>query len=401
MEKKRFLIASIAGTLGMALTTSAFAANASKPLDKRFYIAPMVSYGFFGHDTISKGSQFKGKLARDNSLGGTLAVGKPVNKWLNLELYGFYFNPSQTFKVRNANVNSHNGNYKTGQGSIWGVGADAMLFPARNVFPVYGLLGASFGQHGVNAPERFSGNSIQTDSSNKDFTRYLDAGVGYVYPITKSGIKVRAEYRYRYTEVNTSGSFDGQHIGDASFGDNIVSLGLEIPLGAQPQTQTVSTQSAPAPQPKDSDGDGVINANDACPNTPAGAKVNSNGCQIHKSKPAPIQLKGVTFNFNKATLTPQAHRRLNSVVSALKSSPNVDFRLDGYTDSIGPQSYNLKLSQRRVKSVKHYLLNHQISSSRITGTKGHGEKNPVATNKTKAGRAKNRRVEITVTHSSN
>ncbi|NNC23025.1 OmpA family protein [Salinisphaera sp. USBA-960] len=396
MNTKRVMAASVAGTISLALSGGAFAANADKPMDKRVYIAPMVSYGFFDDDTITHNPD--GKLERDNVPGGTLALGKPINKWLNLELYGFYFNPSQTAKVRNSGT-ALDGNHKTGKGSIWGVGVDAMLFPARNTFPIYGLLGASFGQHGVNTPEGSSNGNLETQSSNREFTRYLDAGIGYVYPITDYGIKVRAEWRYRYTDVNSSSNTMGQHLSDAKFGDNILSLGLQIPLGAAPQA--TSTEPAPEPQPKDSDNDGVLNKNDQCPDTAPGAEVNAKGCQIKQTKPEPVELKGVTFRFDNSSLTDQANRRLQNVVSALQQSPEVDFRLDGYTDSVGPQSYNLGLSQRRTDSVKSYLLNHQISGSRITGAKGHGEKNPVTTNKTKAGRAKNRRVEITVTDGPN
>jgi OOP family OmpA-OmpF porin len=145
----------------------------------------------------------------------------------------------------------------------------------------------------------------------------------------------------------------------------------------------------------DSDGDGVIDANDQCPGTPRGTEVDARGCPIEKQ--APIVLKGVTFEFDSSKLTMQAENRLDNVVDALQASSEVKFRVDGYTDSIGTEQYNQGLSQRRVDSVRQYLIEHGISSSRITGTQGHGESNPVATNETAAGRAQNRRVELNVT----
>lgn len=145
----------------------------------------------------------------------------------------------------------------------------------------------------------------------------------------------------------------------------------------------------------DEDGDGVPDSRDQCPGTPIGTEVDARGCPLEKE--APIVLRGVTFEFDKATLTPQATSRLDNVVDALQASDSVAFRIDGYTDSIGSERYNQDLSQRRVNSVREYLINHGISSRRITGTEGHGESNPVASNDTKAGRAQNRRVELNVT----
>lgn len=388
MQTGKILASVVAGTVGMAVTTGAVAAESQQSLDDRFYIAPMISYGFFGSDTI-QGPSHQVEFERDDAVGGTLAFGKPINKWLNLELYGFYFNPDQKIDVDNGP------NYSPGNGEIWGVGIDAMLFPARNALPVYGLLGASFGQNGINMP---TGMSSGTTSSENAFARYYDVGVGYAYPITDYGIKVRAEYRFRYSQVDVP----AKDAGNAYFTDNIVSVGLQIPLGAPSQPKPVDTEPAPMPEPEpvDSDNDGVLDANDACPNTMAGAKVDANGCKI-ETQPEPIELQGVTFRFDKATLTDQAERRLQSVVSALHAAPKVEFRLDGYTDSIGSKAYNMRLSKRRVDSVKGYLLNHEISPMRITATEGHGEANPVATNSTEWGRAQNRRVEITVTEGPN
>jgi OOP family OmpA-OmpF porin len=65
----------------------------------------------------------------------------------------------------------------------------------------------------------------------------------------------------------------------------------------------------------------------------------------------------------------------------------------GYTDSVGPASYNLELSQRRAEAVKQYLVNAGIDPSRLVA-KGYGEADPIASNKTPEGRAQNRRIEF-------
>lgn len=371
MQLKQPLTACVAGAMGLAFSAGAMAQD-NTPQDKRFYVAPMVSYGFFDNDNVNGVD-----VDNDDSIGGTLAIGKPVNSWLNLELFGFYFNPDQELNGADAN-----------DADVWGFGLDALFFPARETLPVYGILGAAFGKVD---PGFGSVNGVDVgDDADSD---YLDAGLGYMVPINDYGLAVRAEYRYRYTTVDSADIYGGAE--DARFDDHIVSLGLQIPLGAPPQAEPAPAP-APAPaQPMDSDGDGVIDANDQCPGTPRGTEVDARGCPIEKK--APIVLKGVTFEFDSAKLTKQAENRLDNVVDALQASKEVKFRIDGYTDSIGTEQYNQGLSQRRVDSVREYLINHGISQSRITGTQGHGESNPVATNKTAAGRAQNRRVELNVT----
>ncbi|MDT0619070.1 OmpA family protein [Salinisphaera sp. P385] len=153
------------------------------------------------------------------------------------------------------------------------------------------------------------------------------------------------------------------------------------------------------PEPKDSDGDGVIDANDECPGTPAGTEVDSVGCPVEKD--APIVLKGVKFEFNSAKLTAGAESRLDNVVNALTSADGIDVRIEGHTDSIGSNEYNLELSQDRADSVKAYLVDNGIAASRMV-TRGFGETRPVAPNTqpdgsdNPAGRAENRRVELHV-----
>ena len=383
MQFKQPLYTCVAGALGLAVSAGAMAQD-NVPQDKRFYVAPMVSYGFFDSDTIGDGSDSFGRLNVDNddSVGASLAIGKPITSWLNLELFGFYFNPDQ-------DLSNSAGSDSAGDADLYGFGLDALFFPARDTFPIYGILGAAWGKKEVGFSS-INGQSVG-DDADADF---LDAGVGYMYTLNDYGLKVRAEYRYRYTTVDSADVL-GAGYEDARYDDHILSVGLQVPIGAPP----TAPAPAPAPEPvgpQDSDGDGVIDANDQCPGTPRGTEVDARGCPIEKK--APIVLKGVTFEFDSSKLTAQATNRLDNVVDALEASPDVNFRIDGYTDSIGTDRYNLDLSQRRVDSVRSYLMNHGITSSRITGTQGHGESNPVATNETAAGRAQNRRVELNVTN---
>ena len=118
-------------------------------------------------------------------------------------------------------------------------------------------------------------------------------------------------------------------------------------------------------------------------------------------KPAPAAASKVTyaadafFDFDKSVLKPEGKAKLDDLVSKVK-----DINLEvviavGHTDSIGTDAYNQKLSVRRAEAVKAYLVSKGIEKNRVY-TEGKGEKQPVADNKTKEGRAKNRRVEIEV-----
>ena len=120
-----------------------------------------------------------------------------------------------------------------------------------------------------------------------------------------------------------------------------------------------------------------------------------------KAAPAPppakekIVLRGVNFDFDKATIRPDAKVILDEAAAILKRNPDVKVNVDGYTDGIGKKEYNQKLSERRAASVADYLGKAGVDRSHLV-PRGFGESNPVDNNKTKEGRAKNRRVELLV-----
>ncbi|HME68892.1 MAG TPA: OmpA family protein [Myxococcota bacterium] len=120
-----------------------------------------------------------------------------------------------------------------------------------------------------------------------------------------------------------------------------------------------------------------------------------------KAAPAPppmkekIVLRGVNFDFDKSTIRPDAKVILDEAAAILKRNPDVKVNVDGYTDSIGTKEYNQKLSERRAAAVADYLGQQGINRSNLI-PRGFGLTNPVDSNKTPEGRAKNRRVELLV-----
>ncbi len=155
--------------------------------------------------------------------------------------------------------------------------------------------------------------------------------------------------------------------------------------------------------PKDSDGDGVFDGLDKCPDTPRGTSVDAVGCPppppLPKAAPLfdeikkTLVLEGVNFETNSAVLTADSSLILDRVAASLKDWPEVRVEVGGHTDSTGSDAHNLDLSQRRADSVRTHLAGKGVDIARLT-SKGYGESQPVDTNNTKQGRAKNRRVEL-------
>jgi outer membrane protein OmpA-like peptidoglycan-associated protein len=135
----------------------------------------------------------------------------------------------------------------------------------------------------------------------------------------------------------------------------------------------------------------VLNEHDKCPNTRPGVVVDLDGCEVE----AVIELGGVHFDFDKATLKPEAKTVLDQAAALLQKHERVVVEVAGHTDSVGSDEYNKGLSDRRANSVKDYLTAKGVKASRLSAH-GYGESRPVASNDTDEGRAENRRVELIV-----
>ena len=146
----------------------------------------------------------------------------------------------------------------------------------------------------------------------------------------------------------------------------------------------------------DTDGDGVFDKDDNCVNE-AGPASNQ-GCPekvITVEAKAKLDefAKAIYFNTGKSSFRPGVAEKLDLIADIMKEFKDSDFSVDGHTDSSGSDKINQKLSEERAKAVLDYLVGKGISSTRLS-SKGFGEANPIANNRTRKGRAQNRRVEI-------
>ena len=150
--------------------------------------------------------------------------------------------------------------------------------------------------------------------------------------------------------------------------------------------KTGCPKAPPTPVSKpDSDGDGVPDDRDKCPNTPKGATVNADGCWAYQGE--------IFFDVNSSTVKSEAYPMIYEAAKVLRNNPDLNVEIQGHTDNTGTAEYNLWLSQKRAESAMNYLVDKGIDPGRLTA-KGYGIKQPVASNDTPEGRAKNRRVEF-------
>ena len=199
----------------------------------------------------------------------------------------------------------------------------------------------------------------------------------------------------RWVDMSSKVRLNGSNLGTVDLDPMIYSVNLGYRFGATavPAAAAVAAIAPavvapppPPPAPKDSDGDGVIDPNDMCPDTPRGTRVGPQGC------PCDLTLK-LNFAFDSSALTDSDKAQLDAAAAELKRLNWTSGVIEGHTDSIGSDAYNQKLSERRAATVRAYLAAQGIAESRMIPT-GFGESQPIADNKTAAGRAENRRVVL-------
>lgn len=156
----------------------------------------------------------------------------------------------------------------------------------------------------------------------------------------------------------------------------------------------------PDPEPVDTDGDGLLDVDDKCmtePETVNGFE-DKDGCPDEVPKEVEAfsgVVKGILFETGKSEIRTKSFNVLNQAVEIFKKYPSIRVEIQGHTDDRGRESYNQKLSEARAEAVREYLVAQGIDASRIT-SRGFGPSSPVASNKSKRGRAENRRIEFQI-----
>ena len=146
----------------------------------------------------------------------------------------------------------------------------------------------------------------------------------------------------------------------------------------------------------DNDGDGILDADDKCPNEAEtfNGFEDTDGCP--DKAPIYFPMANINFKFGTAEISgADPIPVLEEVVRIMKEHPEVRVEIQGHTDNIGSEDYNLKLSEKRAEAVKAYLVKRGIDAGRLE-TRGYGESRPIDSNDTELGRARNRRIEFVV-----
>lgn len=215
----------------------------------------------------------------------------------------------------------------------------------------------------------------------------------------------------RYIPVKVGGAVNAwQHNYEATAGLSWLFGGKPAEKAPEPTptpTPEATPEVTPTPEPTvvptpeatptaapilDSDADGVPDEKDQCPGTPSGTTVDELGCRPKEAKARGV-LKGVEFEISSDKLTDDSKKILDEAADALKEYPENKVEVQGHTDNYGDAGFNQQLSEKRAKSVMAYLVSKGLDAARFTA-KGYGPDQPIADNKTRAGRKQNRRVEL-------
>ncbi len=250
---------------------------------------------------------------------------------------------------------------------------------------------------------RFFTNLIKEYKLNEKSSLYALAGLGVeVYGneqfSNETGPFANYGFGYKYKLDNDMAiKTDIRHLVSLDNGNNnlIYTVGLSIPFGKKATPMPMAKEEPKMAQPMheepkvlDSDNDGVVDSMDKCPNTMSGAKVNAEGCMVM------VDLK-INFPINSSIIDETYAHRIKEFAEFLNNNPKLKATIQGHTDYTGSDKYNQWLSIRRANSAVKALTKYDVDASRLKAV-GFGETQPIATNKTKEGRAANRRIEAVV-----
>jgi OOP family OmpA-OmpF porin len=354
MRKPAVLVSAVA----TALLASA-AAGAAEPWDEEvghWFVSPFVGYSWLDSERLL-----------ENDLHWGASIGKHLSEQWSAQITGYtgdYDNdgrkPEWTWPA-------------SFDGSISGASLDLMRVFARDSrFSPYLLGGIGY-------------QSSNYEGLERDDNVTASLGVGVMWDVFRSddgsrSVQLLPEVRSRW-DLQTGNTLN----------DVVAQVGVALGWGPpRPAPEPPAAPEPPPPPPPakctDGDNDGVCDEADKCPGTPAGVKVDKVGCPLEQT------LK-LLFDFDSAELRPESITELERLVKFMGDVPFATALVEGHTDSVGNDAYNLALSDRRAKSVFDYLTSRGVDPARLSSA-GKGETAPIADNATAEGRQENRRVML-------
>lgn len=320
----------------VVLSTVPFAASAQD-------IYPRFSaYGGYSH-AFADGDRdtFVGGADVDDGIGYFVGFGVPITRYLNVDFSTYH----HTF----------GGNGGAGDQRDNAIKTDFLFYYSRSrVFSPYVGIGAGYSNTAI-------------DGVGDEWSPFLDAGVGFqTYPFKSTSLGLVYDIRYRWLDAPFGGSED-------TIEDAIVRVGLVVPFGTAYKTVVAPVAAKP---------------------------VEKKPAETVKQMSAERRFTDVLFAFDKSDVSPSYAATLDDASKTINTlgeqNAKVRVKVDGHTDWVGTDGYNMALGERRANAVKQYLIRKGVAADRIDTT-SYGESKPVATNETDEGRALNRRTEVRTT----
>jgi OmpA-OmpF porin, OOP family len=321
-----------------------------------WYLAPMAQYDFLD----------KSRVSNDHA-GYQIGLGHDFTSNFAMEVA----DSNGSFRIRT--------NYGSPHEKLNAISLDAIFkfLPVTSVVRPYVLAGTG----GIT-------DDIASHGPNTD-SLLAEAGVGMLVGLGQqtgsTRWQLRSEVKYRREFIKNTAYIPNDP------GDIIAGIGFQFMFGAPTPPPPPVAKAAPAVVEEPPPPPPPPPPPEPC-HAPAGFQVDAN-CRIIEQT---LVVRAVDFEFNSLRLTEPAQETLDEVATALAKQPEMQVEIQGYTDSIGADAYNLNLSQKRADAVKAYLVSKGLNSASLTA-KGYGKADPIASNATRDGRAQNRRVAFAVT----
>ncbi len=308
----------------------------------------------------------------------------------------------------------------------------------KNAIQIYVSAGGGLANYSPKISNQMEGNLMEYKRGGSITEFYVPVGAGLKFKLSEA-VNLDLGYTMHYVDGD---NLDGNDLGLNRDKYSYGYAGLEFPLGSRNKPQLswqnpakvmydeLTAQKANLQREletsraenvrltadvnkllADADGDGVSDHFDKCPGSTSGSKVDGSGCDLPKAETPPPPpptviiteedrrivrnaIENLEFQTGKSSIKPASYGALDRLAEMLKTK-GFSLKLGGHTDNVGNATKNMALSKDRAESVKQYLVNRGTNPSKVEAV-GYGQDQPIASNKTAAGRQKNRRVEFTI-----